>query len=101
MIITLAITVTLSKLLETDFGLQLGDTKRGMAYIKVYTVAFAIFTLICHILMYTHNMLPAFVFPLEKNSVLCTLSFQLLLSGTSKEIIVSRITYYSVSLYIW
>ena len=87
MIIALAITVVLSKLLKIDFGLKLGDTKKGMNYLKVYTVAFTIFTLAYHILMYIYNILPSYDFPLNKSNVLGTLGFQLLLSGTSEEIL--------------
>ena len=87
MIIALAIIAVLTRLLKADFGLKLGDAKKGMKYIKVYTAAFSIFTLICHILMYFYDMVPAFDFPLDKTNVMGTLGFQLLLSGTSEEIL--------------
>ncbi len=87
MLIALAIIVVLSKLLKVDFGFKLGDTKKGMKYLMVYTVIFAVFTLVCHILMYIYNMLPMYDFPLNKNNVLGTLGFQLFLSGSSEEIV--------------
>jgi membrane protease YdiL (CAAX protease family) len=87
MIMALAVIAALTGLLKVDFGLKLGDTKKGMNYIKVYTAAFSIFTLISHLLMYFYNMLPVFDFPLDKTNVIGTLGFQLLLSGTSEEIL--------------
>ena len=44
-------------------------------------------TFVCHMLMLIYNMLPVYDFPLNKNNILGTLGFQLLLSGPAEEIL--------------
>ncbi|HOJ10132.1 MAG TPA: CPBP family intramembrane metalloprotease [Clostridiales bacterium] len=87
MLIALAVIMILSKLLKVDFGLGLGDRKKGTKYVLVYTAIFAGVTLVCHILMLIYNMLPVYNFPLNKNNILGTLGFQLFLSGPAEEIL--------------
>jgi membrane protease YdiL (CAAX protease family) len=58
-----------------------------MKYLAVFTVVFAIITLIIHILMYVYDQLPTYDFPLNTRNIIGTLSFQLFLSGTSEEIL--------------
>lgn len=87
MIIALAIIVALSKLLKVDFGFNLGDIKRGTYYLVVFTVAFAIITVIVHVLMLINNQLPVYDYPLNVKNIMGTLGFQLFLSGTSEEIL--------------
>ncbi len=65
MLITLAVIMILSKLLKVDFGFGLGDSKKGIKYIVVYTAIFAGVTLVCHILMLINNMMPVYDFPLN------------------------------------
>jgi len=86
-LIALAVIMILSKLLKIDFGFGLGDRKKGTKYVVVFTAIFAGVTLICHILMLIYNMLPVYDFPLNKNNILGTLGFQLLLSGPAEEIL--------------
>jgi membrane protease YdiL (CAAX protease family) len=87
MLITLAVIMILSKLMKVDFGFGLGARKKGTKYVVVYTAIFAGFTLVCHLLMLVYNMLPGYDFPLNKNNILGTLGFQLLLSGPAEEIL--------------
>jgi len=87
MLIALAVIMILSKLLKVDFGFSLGDRKKGTKYVMMYTAIFAGVTLVCHILMLIYNMLPVYDFPLNKNNILGTLGFQLLLSGPTEEIL--------------
>ncbi len=87
MLIALAVIIILSKLLKVDFGFGLGDRKKGTKYVVVFAAIFAGVTLICHILMLIYNMLPVYDFPLNKNNILGTLGFQLLLSGPAEEIL--------------
>lgn len=87
MLIALAAIMILSKLLKVDFGFGLGDRKKGTKYVMVYTAIFAGVTLVCHMLMLIHNMLPVYNFPLNKGNVVGTLGFQLLLSGPAEEIL--------------
>ncbi len=87
MLIVLAVMIILSKLLKVDFGFNLGDRKKGAKYVVMFTAIFAGVTLVSHILMLIYNMLPVYDFPLNKNNILGTLSFQLLLSGPAEEIL--------------
>lgn len=87
MLIALAIIAVLGKQLKVDFGFKLGDSKKGVRYLKVFTAAFAIVALISHILMYICNQLPTYNFPLNAGNIIGTLGFQLFLSGTSEEIL--------------
>lgn len=87
MLIASAIIIVLSKQYKLDFGFKPGDNKKGMIYFKVFTAAYIIIALISHLLMYMNNQLPTYDFPLNKNNIIGTLSFQLLLSGPSEEIL--------------
>lgn len=86
-LIALVVIMILSKLLKVDFGFGLGDRKKGIKYVVVFTGIFAGVKLICHILMLIYDMLPVYDFPLNKNNILGTLGFQLLLSGPAEEIL--------------
>ncbi|HBL51077.1 MAG TPA: hypothetical protein DDZ65_12620 [Firmicutes bacterium] len=87
MIIALIVILVLSKLLKTNFCFQLGDVKKGMKYLALFTAAFAIISLVIHVFMYVNNQLPSYSFPLDKRNIIGTLSFQLFLSGPSEEVV--------------
>jgi membrane protease YdiL (CAAX protease family) len=87
MLIALAVIIVLSKLLKVDFGFGLGDRKKGIKYVVVYSAIFAGVTLVSHILMLLYNMLPVYDFPLNTRDILGTLGFQLFLSGPAEEIL--------------
>lgn len=87
MLMALAVIMILSKLLKVDFGFGLGDRKKGTKYVVVYTTIFAGVTLVSHIPMLIYDTLPVYDFPLNKNNILGTLGFQLLLSGPAEEIL--------------
>ena len=57
MIIALIVILVLSKLLKTNFCFQLGDVKKGMKYLALFTAAFAIISLVIHVFMYVNNQL--------------------------------------------
>jgi len=87
MIIALIVILVLGKLLKTSFYFQLGDVKKGIKYLALFTTAFAIISLALHVFMYVNNQLPSYSFPLDKRNVIGTLSFQLFLSGSSEEVV--------------
>jgi len=87
MIIALIVILVLSKPLKTNFCFQLGDVKKGMKYLALFTAAFAIISLALHIFMYVNNQLPSYSFPLDKRNIIGTLGFQLFLSGPSEEVV--------------
>lgn len=87
MIIALIVILVLSKPLKTNFCFQLGDVKKGMKYLALFTAAFAIISLALHVFMYVNKQLPSYSFPLDKRNIIGTLGFQLFLSGPSEEVV--------------
>ncbi len=87
MIFALVIIVMLNKLLKIDFYFQLGDVKKGINYLVLFTAVFAVISIVLHILMYVNNQLPNYAFPLDRRNIIRTLGFQLFLSGPSEEVV--------------
>jgi membrane protease YdiL (CAAX protease family) len=87
MIFAVVIMAMLSKLLEINFYFQLGDVKRGIKYLALFTAAFAVISIVLHIIMYVNNQLPNYDFPLDRRNIIGTLGFQLFLSGPSEEVV--------------
>ncbi|MDD3653766.1 MAG: CPBP family intramembrane metalloprotease [Desulfotomaculaceae bacterium] len=87
MLIALAVIKVLSKHIKADFGFRLGDSKKGLRYLLIFTAVIAVIALIYHILMYVLGQAQVYDFPLTTKNVLGTLGFQLFLSGTSEEIL--------------
>lgn len=87
LIIGLLIILVLSKLLNLDFYFQIGDKKKGIRYLTIFTVTFVVISVVQHTLMTLNNQLPVYTFPLDVRNVIGTLGFQLLLSGPAEEIV--------------
>ncbi len=87
MIIAIVIIVVLSRLLKIHFYFQLGDVKKGVKYLTLFTAAFIVISIAQHILMYVNNRLPNYAFPLDGRNVIGTLGFQLFLSGPAEEVV--------------
>ncbi len=87
MLIVLILVLILSKLLKLDFYFKLGDVKKGVKYLILFTATLAVITVVLHIFMYVNGQLPMYDFPLDRRNILGTLGFQLFLSGPSEEIV--------------
>lgn len=87
MIIAAVILMALSRLLKINFCFQLGDVKKGVTYLTLFTAAFFIISIALHLLMAVNHQLPNYAFPLDKRNVLGTLGFQLLLTGPAEEVV--------------
>lgn len=87
LLIALTIILMLSKLLNLDFNFQLGDMKKGIKYLTVFTAVFSVITIAQHAFMALNNQLPIYTFPLNGRNIIGTLGFQLLLSGPAEEVI--------------
>jgi membrane protease YdiL (CAAX protease family) len=85
--IGMSIILVLSKWLKLDFYFQLGDKKKGMKSLTIFTVSFIVISVIQHSLMAMNNQLPVYAFPLDTRNVLGNLGFQLILSGPTEEIV--------------
>ncbi len=87
MLIALLAIIILNKKYKIDFGFSTGDKKVGMKYLLVFTVAIFVFTIISYGIRYFSNQIIQYDYPLNAKNVLGTLGFQLLLSGTSEEVL--------------
>lgn len=87
LLIALALILVLSKLLTLGFYFQLGDKKKGIKYLTVFTAAFAVITVAQHTFMALNNQLPVYAFPLDGRNIIGTLGFQLFLSGPAEEVV--------------
>ncbi len=87
LIIAMSIILVLSKLLNLNFYFQLGDKKKGIKYLTMFTAAFAVISVAQHAYMSVNNQLPVYTFPLDERNIIGTLGFQLLLSGSAEEVV--------------
>lgn len=87
LLLALAVILVISKLLKVNFYFSLGDRKKGIRFVVIYTVIFIGVTLVVHTIMMLNNSLPVYDYPLNKRNVLGTLGFQLFLSGPAEEVI--------------
>ncbi|HPT78129.1 MAG TPA: CPBP family intramembrane metalloprotease [Candidatus Atribacteria bacterium] len=87
MLIALLAILLLTRKYKIDFGFSAGDRKTGIKYLMIFTVAVLMFTLISYGIRYLGNQTIQYDYPLNAKNVLGTLGFQLLLSGTSEEIL--------------
>lgn len=87
LVIALALISVLGKLLDLDFYFQLGDRKKGIKYLSIFTATLALISVALHTLMALSNQLPVYTFPLDGRNIIGTLGFSLLLSGPMEEIV--------------
>lgn len=83
LLIALIAVFVLSRTSGIRFGLGLGDKKRGIKYVLVFTGIVLIYTAVA----YTMSRPPQAGYPLSTKNVLGALGFQLFLSGPSEEIL--------------
>lgn len=87
LIIGMSIILVLSKLLNLNFYFQLGDKKKGLRYLVLFTAVSIVISIALHILMYVNNQLPNYAYPLDGRNIIGTLGFQLFLSGPAEEVV--------------
>lgn len=87
MLIALLAIIILNKKYKIDFAFKTGNRKLGMKYLLLFTAAVLIFTIISYGISYFSNQMIQYDYSLNAKNVLGTLGFQLLLSGTSEEIL--------------
>lgn len=86
-IIILVIIIVMIKLTKLKFGFTLGDKKTGIEFIKKFTLYFFIYNVVLYAILSLTNQLQALSFPLNARNITGYLSFQLLMSGPSEEIL--------------
>lgn len=87
MLIALLAIIILTKKYKINFGFSAGDKKLGKKYLLFFTLAILIFTIVSYGIRYFSNQIIQYEYPLNTKNVLGTLGFQLLLSGTSEEVL--------------
>jgi uncharacterized protein len=72
---------------DVKYQLGLGDVRRGLKYVLIFTGIFIIYTLIGFTIIMLTDSFVSYDFRLNPTNVIGYLSFQLLLSGPSEELI--------------
>ncbi|HHU49244.1 MAG TPA: CPBP family intramembrane metalloprotease [Clostridiales bacterium] len=85
LIIALLIILVLGKQMNLNFYYQLGDKKRGIKYLTIFTAVFVVISILQHTYMTLTNQLPVYTFPLDGRNIIGTLGFNLLLTGPTEE----------------
>lgn len=68
-----------------DWGLRLGNVKKGVRYTKRFTLFFLLYTVVGFAYVLLTDTFQPFAYPLTATNILGQLGFQLLLSGPSEE----------------
>lgn len=87
LIISLLLIYILKKLYNIDFGFRLGNFKKGLKYLAIFTIVIFIYTLLYQLIGYYFKIATPINYPLNIKNVLGTLGFQLFLSGTAEELL--------------
>ncbi len=86
-LIFVIIIIILNKFKPLDFGFGWGNKEVGKKYVLSFTLIFGAGSLGTHLLMVLTNSFQQFAYPLTTTNIIGQLSFQLLLSGPSEELI--------------
>ncbi len=81
------IMIVLEKTKKLDFGFHLGNKKIGIEITLKFIKFFTIYTIGAYVLIIIQNAFQPFIYPLTSRNIFGYLSFQLLLSGPSEELI--------------
>lgn len=87
MLIALAAVIVTAKLKKVDFYIRPKFSKTGICYTAVFSVAIAIYALASYVVGYRLNRIAPYEYELSPLNIAGSLGFQLLLSGTSEEIL--------------
>lgn len=86
-LIIIVIIVGIRMVKPLEFGFGWGDKAVGKKYVLSFTLIFGAGSLATHILMVLTNSFQPFAYPLTATNIVGQLSFQLLLSGPSEELL--------------
>lgn len=86
-LLTLLVMAALHLLFGLDFKLGLGDKRLGLRLVLIVTLGLMVYQLIIAVLFNALGVYKVFPYPINATNVLGTLGFQLLLSGTSEELL--------------
>jgi uncharacterized protein len=86
-LIFLIIIVVLNRFKPLDFGFGWGNKKVGKKYVLMFTLIFGAGSVVSHLITVLTGSFQQFGYPLTATNIVGQMSFQLLLSGPSEELI--------------
>ncbi len=86
-LVFLLIMAGLSRYKRIDFGFSLGNKAVGMTYLLKFTLIFGVGSVVSHLITLVTNSFQVFPYAMTARNIIGQLSFQLLLSGPSEELI--------------
>lgn len=86
-ILALIVIIIFSNIWKIDFGFHIGRKNVGLKYVVIFSAVILIYVLISYTIGYSINQISTYEYPLNTKNVFGSLGFQLLLSGTSEEIL--------------
>ncbi len=87
MLLAAAAIFVIRKKLGWDFGLKIKADKTGLKYIAVFSSAMTAYVVVSYLVGYAGNRIEPYSYELNATNVVGTIGFQLLLSGTSEELL--------------
>ena len=87
MLIVLLVILIIHKTRKLNFTLKPKFSKTGILYTAIFSFVILIYVLISYIIGYSNSAIAPYGYDLNAVNILGTLGFQLLLSGTSEEIL--------------
>ena len=86
-LIFVIIIIIINKFKPLEYGFGWGNKEVGRKYVLSFTLIFGAGSLVTHLLMVLTSSFQQFAYPLTATNIIGQLSFQLLLSGPSEELI--------------
>jgi len=86
-LIFLILMAGLSRFQSLEFGFGWGNKEAGRRYLLLFVLIFSLYTLVMYIIMILTGSFQPFGYPLTVTNIFGQLGFQLLLSGSSEELI--------------
>lgn len=87
LIISILLIYIFKKIYNIDFGLRVGDFKKGLKYVGMFTLVIFFYTLLYQLLGYYLEISSPINYSLNTTNVFGTLGFQLFLSGPAEELL--------------
>ena len=99
-LIFILLIVVITKFKPLDFGFKWGNKEVGRKYLLSFTLIFGAGSLVSHILAILAGSFQVFPYPLTAANIFGQMSFQLLLSGPSEELIFRAFAITMLTLFI-
>lgn len=99
-IIFLIIIIVINRIRPLEFGFGWGNKEIGWKYVRTFTLVFGVGSLASHVLTILTSSFQPFAYPLSATNIIGQLSFQLLLSGPSEELIFRAFAITMLALFI-